>query len=119
MLHSRKKRLKYDAFGGCSEIWKGLLSHLELVTLVVWPCQTAIDFFTNIRQFELVENVPSWTNDGRPKGWLVVRPAASVTGILLARADGEQQANIVGQQFAGRVGSFLRLMIRRCPQTPG
>jgi len=31
------------------------------------------------------------------------------TGILLARADGEHQADIVGQQFAGRVGLFLRV----------
>ena len=28
---------------------------------------------------------------------------------MLARADGEQQARIVGQQFAGRVGLFLRV----------
>jgi predicted enzyme related to lactoylglutathione lyase len=31
------------------------------------------------------------------------------TGILLARADGEQQMSSVGQQFAGRVGMFLRV----------
>jgi predicted enzyme related to lactoylglutathione lyase len=28
---------------------------------------------------------------------------------LLARADGPEQENIVGQQFAGRVGMFLRV----------
>jgi hypothetical protein len=32
-----------------------------------------------------------------------------VTGILLARADGEHQSGIVGKQFAGRVGFFLRV----------
>jgi predicted enzyme related to lactoylglutathione lyase len=31
------------------------------------------------------------------------------TGILLARADGEVQASVVGHQFAGRVGLFLRV----------
>jgi predicted enzyme related to lactoylglutathione lyase len=31
------------------------------------------------------------------------------TGILLARADGERQAAAVGEQFAGRVGLFLRV----------
>ena len=85
------------------------MSPLELVALVVGEYQPAIDFFVNVLQFELVENVPSMTNDGRPKRWVVVRPAGSVTGLLLARADGEQQAEIVGEQFAGRVGFFLRV----------
>ena len=85
------------------------MSNLELVTLVVREYQPAIDFFVNVLQFELVENIPSLTNDGRLKRWVVVRPAGSVTGILLARADGEQQAEIVGEQFAGRVGFFLRV----------
>jgi len=31
------------------------------------------------------------------------------TGILLARADGDRQIGVVGQQFAGRVGLFLRV----------
>jgi predicted enzyme related to lactoylglutathione lyase len=56
-----------------------------------------------------VEDVPSVTNDGRPKRWVVVRPAGGATGILLARADGERQVSAVGEQFAGRVGLFLRV----------
>jgi predicted enzyme related to lactoylglutathione lyase len=39
----------------------------------------------------------------------VVRPAGAQTGTLLARADGEQQISVIGQQFAGRVGLFLRV----------
>ena len=85
------------------------MSHLELVALVVREYEPAIDFFVNVLQFELVEDVPSLTNDGRPKRWVVVRPVGGVTGILLARADGEHQASIVGDQFAGRVGFFLRV----------
>ncbi len=85
------------------------MSYLELVTLVVREYQPAIDFFVNVLQFELVENVPSLTNDGRPKHWVVVRPTGGMTGILLARADGDRQAEIVGEQFAGRVGFFLRV----------
>jgi catechol 2,3-dioxygenase-like lactoylglutathione lyase family enzyme len=85
------------------------MSHLELVALVVRDYAPAIDFFVNVLQFELVEDVPSLTNDGRPKRWVVVRPPGGVTGILLARADGEHQADIVGKQFAGRVGFFLRV----------
>src|SRR5258708_989801 len=60
-------------------------------------------------EFELVEDTPSLTNDDRPKRWVVVRPRGGKTGILLARADGDHQASIIGQQFAGRVGLFLRV----------
>jgi catechol 2,3-dioxygenase-like lactoylglutathione lyase family enzyme len=85
------------------------MSHLQLVALVVREYQRAIDFFVDVLQFELVEDVPSLTNDGRPKRWVVVRPHGGTTGILLARADGDKQRNIVGDQFAGRVGLFLRV----------
>jgi catechol 2,3-dioxygenase-like lactoylglutathione lyase family enzyme len=84
-------------------------SHLDLVALVVRDYDPAIDFFVNILQFDLIEDTPSTTNDGRPKRWVVVRPKGGTTGILLARADSEQQRAIVGSQFAGRVGFFLRV----------
>jgi len=38
-----------------------------------------------------------------------VRPTGAQTGILFARADGEHQVAVIGQQFAGRVGLFLRV----------
>ncbi|MFI6451722.1 VOC family protein [Streptosporangium amethystogenes] len=82
---------------------------VELVAIVVDDYDRAIDFFTNALGFELVEDSPSLTNDGRPKRWVVVRPPGGETGILLARADGERQAAVVGEQFAGRVGFFLRV----------
>ena len=85
------------------------MAHLDLVALVVRDYDAAIRFFVDVLQFELVEDTPSMTNDGRPKRWVVVRPAGGQTGILLARADGEHQAAAVGQQFAGRVGLFLRV----------
>ena len=85
------------------------MSHLALVALIVRDYDAAIRFFVDVLQFQLVEDVPSLTNDGRPKRWVVVRPTAGQTGILLARADGEHQADVVGQQFAGRVGLFLRV----------
>ena len=85
------------------------MSNLELVALVVREYDPAIDFFVQMLGFELIEDVPSLTNDGRPKRWVVVRPLGAATGILLARADGEQQERVVGQQFAGRVGFFLRV----------
>jgi catechol 2,3-dioxygenase-like lactoylglutathione lyase family enzyme len=59
--------------------------------------------------FELVEDSPSLTNDGRPKRWVVIRPPGAQTGLLLAQADGPEQQSIVGNQVAGRVGLFLRV----------
>ena len=85
------------------------MSYLELVALVVRDYDTAIRFFVDVLQFELIEDTPSLTNDGRPKRWVVVRPNGGQTGILLARADGDSQTRIVGEQFAGRVGMFLRV----------
>ena len=85
------------------------MSHLALVALIVRDYDAAIRFFVDVLQFQLVEDVASLTNDGRPKRWVVVRPTGGQTGILLARADGEHQAEVVGQQFAGRVGLFLRV----------
>jgi catechol 2,3-dioxygenase-like lactoylglutathione lyase family enzyme len=82
---------------------------LELVTLIVEDYADAIDFFVGALGFELVEDSPAFTNDGRPKRWVVVRPPGSSAGLLLAQADGEVQAAAVGQQFAGRVGFFLRV----------
>jgi catechol 2,3-dioxygenase-like lactoylglutathione lyase family enzyme len=85
------------------------MSHLELVALVVRDYDAAIRFFVDVLQFELVEDTPSLTNDGRPKRWVVVRPRGGQTAVLLARADGDRQAAVAGQQFAGRVGFFLRV----------
>ncbi|WP_067478814.1 VOC family protein [Actinomadura hibisca] len=82
---------------------------LELVTIVVDDYDDALDFFTRALGFDLVEDSPSRTNDGRPKRWVVVRPPGAQTGILLARADGPRQAAVVGGQAAGRVGFFLRV----------
>jgi catechol 2,3-dioxygenase-like lactoylglutathione lyase family enzyme len=82
---------------------------VNLVTVVVEEYDSAIEFFTGALGFELVEDSPSLTNDGRPKRWVVVRPPGAETGILLAQADGEHQASVVGNQVAGRVGFFLRV----------
>jgi len=85
------------------------MSHLTLLALVVRDYDSAINFFVRALGFELVEDSPSVTNDGRAKRWVVVRPPGGETGILLAQADGGRQAAVVGEQFAGRVGLFLRV----------
>src|SRR3954466_6672901 len=85
------------------------MSNLELVAVVVRDYDAAIRFFVDKLQFELVQDAPSTTNDGRPKRWVVVRPRGGHTGILLARADGARQTGGRGEEFPGRVGLFLRV----------
>lgn len=82
---------------------------MDLVTVVVSDYDAAIDFFVRALGFEVAEDSPTLTNDGRPKRWVVVRPPGAVTGLLLARADGPDQAAAVGWQADGRVGFFLRV----------
>jgi catechol 2,3-dioxygenase-like lactoylglutathione lyase family enzyme len=82
---------------------------IDLVALIVDEYDPAIAFFTGVLGFELVEDLPSQTTDGRPKRWVVVSPPGARTGVLLARADGEEQRAAIGNQAAGRVGFFLRV----------
>jgi catechol 2,3-dioxygenase-like lactoylglutathione lyase family enzyme len=83
--------------------------HLERAALIVDDYDEAIAFFVDALGFELVEDEPAQTNDGRPKRWVMVRPPGARTGLLLAKADGERQREAVGEQYAGRVGLFLRV----------
>lgn len=82
--------------------------HLEQFAVIVDDYDRAIKFFVDALGFELVEDSPSLTNDGRSKRWVVVRPPGGITALLLVRADGVRQSGAVGEQFAGRVGLFLR-----------
>lgn len=85
------------------------MSFVSLVALTVHNYDEAISFYCQTLGFELVEDSPSTTNDGRPKRWVVVRPPGAETGLLLAKADGAQQIETVGNQHGGRVGFFLRV----------
>lgn len=82
---------------------------LDLFSLIVDDYDAAIEFFVGALGFTLIEDKPSHANDGRTKRWVVVRPPCGGTGLLLALADGDRQAALVGNQFAGRVGLFLRV----------
>ncbi|WP_019069139.1 VOC family protein [Streptomyces hokutonensis] len=82
------------------------MSRIALVTLVVDDYDEAIRFYTEALGFRLVEDTP------RPDGsrWVVVTPPVtdgSGTGLLLARAKGEDQRGRIGDQTGGRVGFFL------------
>jgi len=82
---------------------------IDKFTIVVDDYDRAIAFFTDALGFELAEDSPALTNDGRAKRWVVVRPPGGGTGILLAQADGERQAAAIGNQIGGRVGFFLQV----------
>ena len=82
---------------------------IESVALVVDEYDSAIEFFVDVLGFDLVEDSAALTTDGESKRWVVVRPPGSETGIVLARADGDRQANAIGNQAGGRVGFFLRV----------
>jgi catechol 2,3-dioxygenase-like lactoylglutathione lyase family enzyme len=84
--------------------------YLERVSLIVEDYDEAIRFFVDALGFELVQDEPALTSkEGRPKRWVMVRPPGGQTGVLLAQADGDHQRAAVGEQFAGRVGLFLRV----------
>ncbi len=59
--------------------------HLGLIAIVVSEYDPAISFFVDVLGFELVEDSPALTSDGRPKRWVVVRPPGATTGLLPAR----------------------------------
>ena len=83
--------------------------HLELVTVIVDDYDEAIAFFVDRVGFELVEDSPSTTNDGRPKRWVVVRPPgrrpASCWHAPTATTSGRSSV----ASTPGRVGFFLRV----------
>ncbi len=85
------------------------MAFLELVTILVDEYDAGIEFFVGLLGFDLSEDSPSITNDGRPKRWVVVRPPGAETAILLAEADGDSQLQTAGNQVGGRVGFFLRV----------
>jgi len=78
---------------------------LGLTALVVRDYDEAIDFYTHILDFVLIEDsfVPE-----QNKRWVVIAPPnASESRILLARAVGDEQLSRVGNQTGGRVFLFL------------
>lgn len=82
---------------------------LELVSVIVRDYDEAIAFFVDVLGCDLEDDSPSFDGDGQPKRWVVVRPPGSGCAILLAQARGDEQEALIGRQFAGRVGLFLRV----------
>jgi catechol 2,3-dioxygenase-like lactoylglutathione lyase family enzyme len=82
---------------------KGDVQHIALVSLVVRDYDEAIDFYTKVVGFDLVEDTPQ-----PGKRWVVVRPHGGDTGLLLARAANDVEASRIGNQTGGRVFLFLK-----------
>jgi catechol 2,3-dioxygenase-like lactoylglutathione lyase family enzyme len=82
---------------------------IDLTTFLVRDYDGAIEFFVGALGFQLAEDRPATTGDGRPKRWVVVRPPGGGPGLLLARADGPEQQAATGRQAGGRVGFFLQV----------
>ncbi|MDB5556246.1 MAG: glyoxalase/bleomycin resistance protein/dioxygenase [Rhizobium sp.] len=77
---------------------------LFLATLVVPDYDPAIAFYHDVLGFTLAADQPL----GGGKRWVVMRAdMQDGAGILLARADGENEAAAIGNQTAGRVAFFL------------
>jgi catechol 2,3-dioxygenase-like lactoylglutathione lyase family enzyme len=77
---------------------------LAAVTFVVRDYDEAIQFFTQVLRFSLIEDTP--LGDG--KRWVRVAPRGnSETSLLLARAANPGQLAHVGDQAGGRVAFFL------------
>ncbi len=81
------------------------MMHIQHTALLVRDFDEAIRFFVDALGFELVTDAATYAGEGNR--WVTVRPPGAATGLVLARADGEEQEATIGKQFAGRVGLFL------------
>ncbi len=74
------------------------------VALVVRDYDEAIDYYTNVIGFEVVEDTPL----GGEKRWVLLAPPGSTeTRLLLAKASTPEQMSRIGNQTGGRVFLFL------------
>lgn len=81
-----------------------MIQQLFLTAVLVRDYDEAIDFYVNRLGFELRLDNP--LSPG--KRWVVLAPAGGGRGcILLAKAENERQARMIGDQTAGRVFLFL------------
>ena len=79
--------------------------HLAHVALVVREYDEAIDFYTKVLNFRLVEDTYVPEQDKR---WVLVAPPnTSGCMLLLARATSDDQRAAIGNQAGGRVFLFL------------
>lgn len=81
----------------------GMSQSIATVTLVVRDYDEAIAFYRDRLGFKVIADTPL----GESKRWVLVAPHGSAARLLLAKADGPEQAARIGDQTGGRVGFFL------------
>ncbi len=75
------------------------------IALVVKDYDEAIHFYTQVLNFDLIEDTYQPEQDKR---WVVIAPPNSTgTTILLAKASAQEQEPFIGNQAGGRVFLFL------------
>jgi catechol 2,3-dioxygenase-like lactoylglutathione lyase family enzyme len=77
--------------------------NLAHIALVVRDYDEAIDYYTRVMGFDLLEDSPR----GPGKRWVLVAPAGGGTSLLLAQAANDEQRSRIGNQTGGRVFLFL------------
>ena len=80
-----------------------MLARISAIALVVPDYGAAIAFYVGKLGFRLTEDI----DQGR-KRWITVEPPGGGTRLVLARADGPEQAVAIGNQAGGRVFLFLQ-----------
>lgn len=79
--------------------------HIVHVSLLVNDYDEAIEFYTRKLGFDLITDEKL----SETKRWVLVKPKGQGgCALLLARADGESQRKLIGNQSGGRVFLFLR-----------
>ena len=78
------------------------MANLGMITLLVDDYDQAINYYTNVLGFTLVEDTPL----SDIKRWVVVSPGEGAH-LLLAKAANEEQAAAIGNQTGGRISFFL------------
>ena len=73
------------------------------VTLLVPDYDSGFAFYVDQLGFELLED----TKLSDTKRWVCVAPSGAQTALLLAKADGDAQQAVIGNQTGGRVSFFL------------
>lgn len=81
------------------------MNNLRLVqiSLLVRDYNEAIQYYTNVLGFKLVEDTPLTAT----KRWVVVSPNTTQMSLLLAKATTAEQELAIGNQTGGRVFLFL------------
>lgn len=80
------------------------MQNLAHITVVVRDYDEAIDWYTRVLGFELLEDTPLAPG----KRWVLVKPRGnSGSSLLLAKAANPEQTSHIGNQTGGRVFLFL------------